>query len=41
MCSDGIVDVQERVSYRHRLSINGDPLHYVAMVGIKQHDIGH
>lgn len=41
MCNDGIVDVQKRVRYRHRLSINGDPLYYVAMIGIKRHDIGH
>ncbi len=41
MCKDGIVDVQERERYRHRLSISGEPLHYVAMVVIKRRDLDH
>jgi predicted TPR repeat methyltransferase len=36
MCQEGVFEVRKRERYRHRLSTNGDPLHYVAMVGVKQ-----
>ena len=36
---DGILSVQARKRYRHRLATNGDPLHYVAIVGQKSCDI--
>ncbi len=39
MCQEGILEVRKRERYRHRLSTNGDPLHYVAMVGVKQCDL--
>jgi predicted TPR repeat methyltransferase len=39
MCDDGTVDVKKRVRYQHRLSISGEPLYYVAMVGAKRSNI--
>ncbi len=37
---DGLLEVQAMRRYRHRLSIHGEPLHYVAIVGMKTGDIG-
>jgi predicted TPR repeat methyltransferase len=39
MCQDGTVVVLKRERYRHRLSTNGDPLHYVAMIAVKERDL--
>ncbi len=36
---DGIIQVQAYRRYCHRLSVSGQPLHYVAMVATKQTDI--
>jgi len=36
MMDQGAIDVCGQERYQHRLSIAGDPLHYVAMVGRKQ-----
>ena len=33
--ADGTLEVFARRRYQHRLSMNGEPLHYVAMVGRK------
>ena len=35
MMADGTLEVFARRRYQHRLSMNGEPLHYVAMVGRK------
>ena len=37
--ADGSLDVRAERRYRHRLSIAGDPLHYVAMVAEKRADL--
>lgn len=39
MCQEGILDVHKRERYRHRLSTAGNPLHYVAIVGVKQRNL--
>ncbi|WP_028661462.1 class I SAM-dependent DNA methyltransferase [Saccharomonospora saliphila] len=36
----GLLRVRASRRYRHRLDVRGEPLHYVAVVGIKQADIG-
>lgn len=35
MLDEGILEHRDEVHYRHRLSVRGDPLHYVAMVAEK------
>lgn len=39
MIEEGILDVYIQKKYRHRISINGDPLYYIAIVGKKISDI--
>ncbi|PXY22424.1 class I SAM-dependent DNA methyltransferase [Prauserella muralis] len=40
-CRDaGVLHVRATERYRHRLDVRGNPLHYVALVGTKQADIG-
>lgn len=39
MTDDGVMSIHAYRRYPHRLSIAGDPLFYVAMVGMKQTDI--
>lgn len=36
MVEDGLIEERARRRYRHRLSVGGEPLRYVAMVGVKQ-----
>lgn len=36
MVDEGVLDLRAREHYRHRLSVAGDPLHYVAFVGRKR-----
>jgi len=37
--NQGILEVLKKVRYRHRLSVTGDPLHYIAIVARKRKDI--
>lgn len=37
---DGTIEVVARKPYRHRLSVTGEALHYVAFVGVKRRDLG-
>jgi predicted TPR repeat methyltransferase len=37
--ADGALEVKAEQRYRHRLSIAGEPLHYVAMVAAKRSDL--
>ncbi|MGI8623746.1 MAG: class I SAM-dependent DNA methyltransferase [Solirubrobacteraceae bacterium] len=37
--ADGALEVTARRRYRHRLSVTGEELHYVAVVGVKQRDL--
>ena len=39
LSDDGALDIVETKSYRHRISIDGEPLNYVAIVGRKRSDI--
>jgi predicted TPR repeat methyltransferase len=39
MLSDGILTVFSQIEYQHRLATNGDPLHYIAIVGRKEAEI--
>lgn len=39
MIEEGILDIQVQKRYRHRLSIEGHPLYYVALIGKKLSDI--
>ncbi|UCF80132.1 MAG: methyltransferase domain-containing protein [Acidobacteriota bacterium] len=39
MLRDGIMRARTRERYRHRLSITGDPLHYIAIIARKEADI--
>jgi hypothetical protein len=39
LLNSGIVEKRAEKVYRHRLSTNGDPLDYVALVGVKQSSI--
>lgn len=36
MLDDGRLEERAQRRYQHRLDVNGDPLHYVAMVGVKR-----
>lgn len=36
---EGAIELKAERRYRHRLAANGDPLHYVAMVGQKKADL--
>lgn len=38
MLADGVLEERARLTYDHRLSIAGEPLKYVAIVGIKRAD---
>ena len=35
MLASGAIEEKGRRRYQHRLDVNGDPLHYVAMAGVK------
>lgn len=39
MLSEGIIERRSERRYRHRLSVAGDPLHYLAIVAIKRADV--
>ena len=39
MMDDGLLNVSTQHRYRHRLSLAGDPLHYIAIVGEKTSDV--
>ncbi|HEV2773783.1 MAG TPA: hypothetical protein VGV57_13325 [Thermoleophilaceae bacterium] len=39
MLDQGILEHRDEVHYRHRVSVHGDPLHYVAMVAEKRDDV--
>jgi predicted TPR repeat methyltransferase len=39
MLRDGIMRARTKERYRHRLSITGDPLHYIAIIARKEADI--
>lgn len=39
MVNKGMLDIKAREKYCHRLSLAGTPLHYYAMVGVKERDI--
>ena len=39
MEQDGVLDIRERLKYRHRFCQDGTPLYYYAVVGKKQMDI--
>lgn len=39
MLDDGTLELRQRRRYQHRLATDRHPLHYVAMVGIKQRDV--
>ncbi len=36
---EGMLDRRARIHYRHRLSVRGDPLYYVALIGRKAGDL--
>jgi SAM-dependent methyltransferase len=36
---DGIFEIKTKQTYQHRLSVNGEPLHYIAIVGKKHAEI--
>ena len=36
---DGALELKAERRYRHRLSLSGEPLYYVAMVAEKAHDL--
>ena len=36
LLEDGAIEERGRRRYRHRLDIAGDPIHYVAIVGVKR-----
>ena len=36
---DGCLALKAERHYRHRLSVAGEPLHYIAMVGEKRRDL--
>jgi hypothetical protein len=38
MFAEGVLSERKRVRYRHRLSITGEPLHYLAFVAAKHED---
>jgi len=37
--NDGCLEIEADQHYRHRLSVAGEPLHYIAMVGEKRRDL--
>ncbi len=39
--ADGTLDIRVQERYRHRDATNGDPIHYMAMVGLKRRDMEH
>ena len=39
MVSEGLLSIRSRHRYPHRLAVNGDPIHYVALAGKKVRDI--
>jgi hypothetical protein len=39
MLEEGVLDHRDEIHYRHRVSVHGDPLHYVAMVAEKRDDV--
>ncbi len=39
MLDEGILEHRDETHYRHRLSVHGDPLHYVAMVAEKRDEV--
>ena len=39
MLDEGVIDLRARQRYRHRLSLHGEPLYYVAMVATKQTNV--
>ena len=39
MLETGVMDLRARRRYRHRLSVHGEPLHYLAMVAAKRTDV--
>ena len=36
MLRSGVIEERGRRRYRHRLDVNGDPIHYVAIAGVKR-----
>jgi SAM-dependent methyltransferase len=36
MLREGTIDERGRRRYRHRLDVNGDPIHYIAIAGVKR-----
>ncbi len=40
MIDEGVFSVEAEKRYRHRMATNGDPLFYVAIVGVKCQDVG-
>jgi hypothetical protein len=39
MMDDGLLNISTQRRYRHRISLAGDPLHYIAIVGEKTSDV--
>lgn len=39
MVDDGTLELRQQERYQHRLATNGDPLHYLALIGIKKRDV--
>jgi hypothetical protein len=39
MLDEGALEERAQRHYRHRLSLAGEPLHYVAMVAVKRADV--
>jgi len=39
MIDEGVLDRRARIHYRHRLSVRGDPLYYIALIGRKTADL--
>jgi hypothetical protein len=39
MIDEGVLDIKVQERYQHRLSIEGNPLYYVALVGKKLSDV--
>jgi hypothetical protein len=39
MLEEGVLEHRDETHYRHRVSVHGDPLHYVAMVAEKRDDV--
>lgn len=39
LLDEGILEMRDRRRYQHRLGVKGQPLYYVAVVGVKQRDV--